>query len=100
MEGTIPRSPVVQNTVRQFPLIDRLIPPLLDGDQSFSFVQLRLHGLDLKRHRSSNPQDPLPSSCIRSPDAIFTSEFSLQRLDTDTLFLRLSEDPAGRRPRT
>ena len=35
MEGTIPRFPVVQNTVRQFSLIDRLIPPLLDGDQSF-----------------------------------------------------------------
>ena len=96
----MPRFPVVQNTVRQFPLIDRLIPPLLDGDQSFSFVQLRLHGQDLKRHRSSNPQDLLPSSCIRSPDAIFTSEFSLQRLDPDTLFLRPSEDPAGRRPRT
>ena len=96
----MPRFPVVQNTVRQFPLIDRLIPPLLDGDQSFSFVQLRLHGLDLKRHRSSNPQDPLPSSCISSADAICTSEFSLQRLDADTPFLRLSEDQASRRPRT
>ena len=100
MEGTIPRSPVVQNTVRQFPLIDRLIPPLLDGDQSFSFVQLRLHGLDLKRRQSSDRPGPLPRSCISSADAICTSEFSLQRLDTDTLFLRLSEDPASRRPRT
>ena len=100
MEGTIPRSPVVQNTVRQFSLIDRLIPPLLDGDQSFSFVQLRLHGLNLKRRRSSDPPGPLPRSCISSADAICTSEFSLQRLDADMLFLRLSEDPASRRPRT
>ena len=60
VEGTMPRSPVLQNTVCKFPLIDRLIPPLLDGGQSFS----------------------------------------LQRLDADTLFLRLSEDPASRRPRT
>ena len=96
----MPRFPVVQNTVRQFPLIDRLIPPLLDGDQSFSFIQLRLHGLNLKRHRSSNPQASLPSSCVPSPDAICTSEFSLQRLDADTLFLRLPDDPASRRPRT
>ncbi|QNI72231.1 hypothetical protein [Synechococcus sp. NOUM97013] len=100
MEGTISGSPVVQNTVRQFPLIDRLIPPLLDGDQSFSFVQLRLHGLDLKRHRSSNSHDSLPRSCVPSTDAICTSEFSLQRFDADTLLLRLSDDPASRRPRT
>ena len=38
VEGTMPRSPVLQNMVRQFPLIGRLIPQLLDGDQSFSFV--------------------------------------------------------------
>jgi len=100
VEGRMPRSPVLQNSVRQFPLIDRLIPPMLDGDQSFSFVQLRLHGLDLKRRRSSDPPGPLPSSCVPSAGAICTSEFSLQRLDDDTLLLRLSEDPASRRPRT
>ena len=60
VEDTMPRSPVLQNMVRKFPLIDRLIPPLLDGGQSFS----------------------------------------LQRLDADMLFLRLSDDPASRRPRT
>lgn len=100
VEGTMPRYPVLQNTVRKFSLIDRLIPPLLDGDQRFSFVQLRLRGLDLKRRQSSDRPGPLPRSCISSADAICTSEFSLQRLDADTPFLRLSEDQASRRPRT
>tara|TARA_B100000212_G_C26969697_1_gene362025 strand:+ start:172 stop:453 length:282 start_codon:yes stop_codon:yes gene_type:complete len=36
VRGAMPRSPVLQNTVRKFPLIDRLIPPLLDGNKILS----------------------------------------------------------------
>lgn len=46
------RSPVLANTLVKFPLIDRLVPPLLDGDQTFSFSQLLLHGLNLQRRKT------------------------------------------------
>ncbi len=89
VEGTMPRSPVLQNTVRKFPLIDRLIPPLLDGNQTFSFSQLRLHGLTLKKRRPEELNGDWPRLCQPSPDAICTSEFSLQRVGPDNLVLNL-----------
>lgn len=58
VEGTMPRSPVLYNTARKFPLIDRLIPPLLDGNHTFTFSQLRLHGLDLEKTQRQGITDP------------------------------------------
>ena len=88
--GTMSRSPVLKNTVRKFPVIDRLIPPLLNGNQTFSFSKLRLNGLALKKRRPEDLQEGWPKGCEPSPDAICTSEFSLQRADADTLVLQLA----------
>ena len=96
VQGTMPRSPVLNNTVRKFPLIDRLIPPLLDGNQTFSFSQLRLHGLDLAKRRPEDLEGVVLESCVPSPDAICTSEFSLQRVAGDTLLLRRAALSEGR----
>ena len=100
VEGVMPRSPILQNTVRKFPLIDRLIPPLLEGNQSFSFSQLRLHGLELVKRSPDELNDLLPTNCKSLAEAICTSEFSLQRVGGDTLVLKLSPETELRRPRT
>ena len=86
----MPRSPVLKNTVRKFPVIDRLIPPLLNGNQTFSFSQLRLHGLALEKRRPEDLKEGWPKACEPSPDAICTREFSLQRAGADTLVLPLA----------
>lgn len=96
VQGTMPRSPVLNNTARKFPLVDRLIPPLLDGNETFSFSQLRLHGLDLAKRRTEDLEGLVPERCVPSPDAICTSEFSLQRVAGDTLLLRRAALSEGR----
>ena len=99
VEGTMPRSPVLKNMVRKFPVIDRLIPPLLNGNQTFSFSQLRLNGLALEKRRPEDFKEMWPKVCEPSPDAICTSEFSLQRVGAETLVLQLA--PGGEmRPET
>lgn len=98
--GTMPRSPVLQNTVRKFPLVDRLIPPLLDGNQTFSFSQLQLHGLELMKRRPDELKDLMSQGCVPSVRAICTGEFSLQRDGGDTLVLQLAPEIGSRRPRT
>ncbi len=101
VEGTMPRSPVLHNTARKFPLIDRLIPPLLDGNQTFTFSQLRLHGLDLEKRIDKALRTPRPGRCEPSAEVICTSEFSLHRAGDDTLVLELTpEQSQPDRPRT
>ena len=92
VEGTMPRSPVLLNTTRKFPLIDRLIPPLLDGNQTFSFSQLRLHGLDVDKRSKKSLKLEFPTGCTPSSEAICTSEFSLQKVGVDGLVLQLVPD--------
>ncbi|MED5562763.1 MAG: hypothetical protein VX636_05970, partial [Cyanobacteriota bacterium] len=100
VEGTMPRSPVLHNTVRKFPLIDRLIPPLLDGDKTFGFSQLQLHGLHLKKRKLDDAENYFSPSCQFLSDSICTSEFSLHKVAPDTLYLELAPDPAPIRPST
>ena len=100
VKGTMPRSPLLQNTIRKFPLIDRLIPPLLEGDQNFSYQQLELHGLDMKKRNLDDMQNDLPTSCTPSVETICTSEFSLYKFSRDTLYLELAPDLALKRPST
>ena len=86
------RSPFCSTRRVNFPLIDRLIPPLLDGNQTFSFSQLRLHGLDVDKHRQKSLKHELPTGCTPSSEAICTSEFSLQKVGVDGLVLQLVPD--------
>ena len=100
VNGVMPRSPVLQNTIRKFPLIDRLIPPLIEGDQTFSYKQLELHGLSMKKRSLDDLVGGLPVSCNPSSNAICTSEFSLHAFSGDTLYLELAPDAGPMRPRT
>lgn len=100
VKGTIPRSPVLQNTVRKFPLIDRLIPPLLDGNKTFSVTQLRFHGLELSERRPGKIKDAFPQECVPSVDAICSGEFSLYKVDDDDLLLELTTPNVPKRSRT
>ena len=100
VKGTMPRSPVLQNTVRKFPLIDRLIPPLLDGNKTFSVTQLRHHGLELTERRPKKLKDSFPTECVPSANAICTGEFSLYKVDQHDLLLQLNTPVAPRRSRT
>ena len=100
VKGTMPRSPVLQNTVRKFPLIDRLIPPLLDGNQTFSVTQLRFHGLELSERRPRKIKDSFPQECVSSVDAICTGEFSLYKVDHDDLLLEITTPATSKRSRT
>ena len=100
VKGAMPRSPILQNTIRKFPLIDRLIPPLLQGSQTFSYQQLKLHGLTLKKRNLDGLEDSLPSTCQNSQTSICTSEFSLQFYSPDTLYLELASNPSSARPST
>ena len=96
----MPRSPVMQNTVRKFPLIDRLIPPLLDGNKTFSVTQLRHHGLELTERRPKKLKDPFPAVCVPSADAICSGEFSLYKVDQHDLLLQLKTPVTPKRSRT
>ena len=100
VKGTMPRSPVMQNTVRKFPLIDRLIPPLLDGNKTFSVTQLRHHGLELEERRPGNLKDSFPEKCLPSDVAVCTAEFSLYKVDDNDLLLELNSPVVPRRSRT
>ena len=100
VKGTMPRSPILQNTVRKFPLIDRLIPPLLDGNKTFSVTQLRHHGLELTERRPKKLKDSFPTECVPSANAICTGEFSLYKVDQHDLLLQLNTPVAPRRSRT
>ena len=100
VRGTMPRSPVLQNTVRKFPLIDRLIPPLLDGNKTFSVTQLRHHGLDVVQRRAKKMKDSFPDQCVPSVTSVCTSEFSLYKVDEDDLLLRLTTPVTPKRSRT
>ena len=100
VKGTMPRSPVLQNTVRKFPLIDRLIPPLLDGNKTFSVTQLRHHGLDVVERRAKKLKDKFPEECEPSADSVCTGEFFLLRVDEDDLLLRLTTPVHPKRSRT
>ena len=100
VKGTMPRSPVLRNTVRKFPLIDRLIPPLLDGNKTFSVTQLRHHGLELEERRPGKFKDAFPERCVPSDHAVCTGEFSMYRVDDNELLLQLITPVAPKRSRT
>lgn len=75
--GGMPKSPVLRNTRRKFPLIDRLVPRLINEDWAWGWKQLQLHGIDLGRSRLR--QEDLDEAFCRDRDkATCTSEYTLQ----------------------
>ena len=91
--GVMPRSPVLINTSRKFPLIDRLIPPLLDQNWTFGISQLALHGLPLERVEVPTDRVVDPSPCRASADQRCSAEVQLERFGQDAVLIHLM--PSG-----
>lgn len=82
--GGMPRSPVLRNSQTKFPLLDRLVPRLINDDWSWGRTQLQFHGLKLERSQlepGSFPDGP----CVPSPTTACSSEYSLQVRDGNLL---------------
>ncbi len=78
--GGMPKSPVLRNTDRKFPLVDRLVPRLINDDWSWGWKQLQLHGIDLRRSRLRQ-EDRTDAYCGDRDTAECTSEYSIQMRD-------------------
>jgi hypothetical protein len=75
--GGMPRSPVLRNTQLKFPLIDRLVPRLINDDWAWGWKQLELHGVELGRSRLRQ-EDLTDGYCGNPATAECSSEFALQ----------------------
>lgn len=78
--GGMPRSPVLRNTRRKFPLVDRLVPRLIKDDWAWGWKQLALHGIDLRRSRVRQ-EDRTDAFCRDRQTAECTSEYTIQIRD-------------------
>ena len=85
--GDWPRSPVLLNTARKFPLVERLIPSLMADGWTFGISQLALYGLPLERVDVPN-QVLLNFSCDEK-SVLCTGEYQLRRFDQDALLIQL-----------
>ncbi|MDM7936629.1 MAG: glucosyltransferase domain-containing protein [Cyanobium sp. CZS 48M] len=83
-EGGMPQSPVLRNSQTKFPLLDRLIPRLINDDWSWGRKQLQFHGLALERSRLE-PGAFRDEPCIPSDSSACSAEYSLQVQDGTVL---------------
>lgn len=82
--GGMPKSPVLRNTQKKFPLVDRLVPRLINDDWAWGWKQLELHGIELDR--SELRQQDLSGNVCRDPQtAECTTEYTLQIRDRSLL---------------
>lgn len=89
--GGMPKSPVLLNTQRKFPLVDRLVPRLINDDWAWGWQQLKLHGVDLRRsnHQPEDLQADLSDAfCHERRTAECTSEYNL-KVRGDVLLVRI-----------
>lgn len=70
-EGAMPASPLLVNTIRKFPLMDRLVPRIVNGPRElagpwpWSSKQLSWHGFQLL---SANRSPPSPADVMRAQE--------------------------------
>jgi hypothetical protein len=83
----MPQSPVLHNTQNKFPLLDRLVPRLINDDWSWGRKQLQFHGLALESSRLE-PGVFSQGPCVVSATSACTAEYSLQ-VQGDTLLVRM-----------
>jgi hypothetical protein len=96
VDGVMPASPLLANTMRKFPLIDRLVPRLLQNDWSHGFRQIAFYGLTFDRLKHGEVDLSSLPSC-KSLLASCRSEYQLFRLNRDTVVMRIL--PINRLPR-
>jgi len=85
--GGMPQSPVLRNSQTKFPLLDRLVPRLINDDWSWGRTQLQFHGLKLERSRLEPGAFP-DGPCVPSETTACSSEYSLQ-VREGTLLVRM-----------
>ena len=88
VEGVMPASPLLSNTVRKFPLIDRLVPRLLQNDWSHGLRQLAFYGLNLDRVKRGDFDHASLPDCA-SLQSLCRTEFQLFRLNRETILIKL-----------
>jgi hypothetical protein len=82
--GGMPQSPVLRNSQTKFPLLDRLVPRLINDDWSWGRTQLQFHGLKLERSQLEPGAFP-DGPCVPSETTACSSEYSLQVRDGNLL---------------
>jgi hypothetical protein len=85
--GGMPKSPVLLNTQRKFPLVDRLVPRLINDDWPWGWQQLKLQGVDLDRSHLQQ-EDLSDAYCQERRTAECTAEYNLQ-IQGDALLVRM-----------
>ncbi len=88
VEGVMPASPLLSNTVRKFPLIDRLVPRLLQDGWSHGLRQLAFYGLNLDRVKDADFDRSNLPDCAAA-QSLCRSEFRLFRLNRETILIKL-----------
>ncbi|MGB5241723.1 MAG: glucosyltransferase domain-containing protein [Prochlorococcaceae cyanobacterium] len=86
-EGGMPQSPALRNSQTKFPLLDRLVPRLINDDWSWGRKQLQFHGLELERSQLESGAFP-DGPCVPSQTTACSAEYSLQVRD-GTLLVRM-----------
>jgi hypothetical protein len=82
--GGMPQSPVLRNSQTKFPLLDRLVPRLINDDWSWGRTQLQFHGLKLERSQLEPGAFP-DGPCVPSETTACSAEYSLQVRDGNLL---------------
>lgn len=93
--GDWPRSPVLLNTARKFPLVERLIPSLMADGWTFGISQLALYGLPLER--VDVPDLSLLNYSCDEKSVLCTGEYRLRRFDADAVLIQLLPNGIVRR---
>lgn len=88
VEGVMPASPLLANTIRKFPLIDRLVPRLVQNDWSHGLRQIAFYGLAFERLTHGEVDLTSLPNC-NSLNAYCRSEYQLFRLNMDTLVIKI-----------
>lgn len=77
--GVTPRSPILQNSTRRFPLMDRLVFRIIGNNNDIGSVIMSAHGLPMLKIVDPLPQDLSDVICQRADaTAICTSEFLME----------------------
>jgi hypothetical protein len=83
----MPQSPALRNSQTKFPLLDRLVPRLINDDWSWGRKQLQFHGLELERSQLESGAF-LDGPCVPSQTTACSAEYSLQ-VRAGTLLVRM-----------
>ncbi len=83
-EGGMPQSPTLHNSQTKFPLLDRLVPRLINDDWIWGRKQLQFHGLALERSKLESGAFP-DGPCFPSEITACSAEYSLHVQDGTVL---------------